>query len=429
MFGAGIPAADGRNFRRPGGAHSTTIAPWFTYGGVALAIALIVYGYLSSALPVWLLLAPRGYLSTFVKLGVIVLLAVGIVFLRPELRLPPFTRFIDGTGPIFAGKIFPFAFITIACGAVSGFHSLISSGTTPKMLIKEGHAVSVGYGSMLLESFVAILALIAAASLEPGVYFAVNSPAAAVGANPQATAATITSWGFPVTADQMTLLARDAGERTLFYRTGGAPSLALGMAKIFSSASFFASPSFIAFWYHFAIMFEALFILTTLDSGTRVGRFMLQDLVSQVWPKFGETGWKPGMLLTSAGIVGAWGYFLYQGVLDPNGGVNSLWPLFGISNQLLATVALCVGTTILAKKHGAQYMWITLWAAGMAGHRLLHRRLAEDFLRCARARIPGAGGCIGSWAAYRHHRGTGIQRARGRGYHGSFSRAGGDHPH
>ena len=340
-------------------AHSTTIAPWFTYGGVALAIGLIVYGYLSSALPVWLLLAPRGYLSTFVKLGVIVLLAVGIIFLRPELRLPPFTRFVDGTGPIFAGKIFPFAFITIACGAVSGFHSLISSGTTPKMLIKERHAVGVGYGSMLLESFVAIMALIAAASLEPGVYFAVNSPAAIVGANPQAAAATITSWGFPVTADQMTMLARDAGERTLFYRTGGAPSLALGMAKIFSGASFFASPGFIAFWYHFAIMFEALFILTTLDSGTRVGRFMLQDLLGQVWPKFGETGWKPGMLLTSAGIVGAWGYFLYQGVLDPNGGVNSLWPLFGISNQLLATVALCVGTTVLVKKHGARYRWIT----------------------------------------------------------------------
>src|SRR5579883_2737574 len=301
-------------------AHSAAIAPWFTYGGLTLAVALIVYGYLSSALPVWLLLAPRGYLSTFVKLGVIVLLAVGILFLRPELRLPPFTRFVDGTGPIFAGKNFPFAFITIACGAVSGFHSLISSGTTPKMLMKERHTVSVGYGSMLLESFVAIMALIAAASLQPGVYFAVNSPAAAVGANPQAAAATIAGWGFPVTADQMAGLARDAGERTLFYRTGGAPSLALGMAEIFSGASWFARPGFIAFWYHFAIMFEALFILTTLDSGTRVGRFMLQDLLKQVWPKFAETGWKPGMLLTSAGIVGAWGYFLYQGVLDPNGG-------------------------------------------------------------------------------------------------------------
>jgi carbon starvation protein len=338
-------------------AHSTTIAPWFSYGGVALALAIIVYGFFSSALPVWLLLAPRGYLSTFVKLGVVLLLAAGVVLLHPEMRLPPFTRFVDGTGPIFAGKIFPFCFITIACGAVSGFHSLISSGTTPKMLTKERHAVSVGYGSMLLESFVAIMALIAAASLDPGVYFAVNSPAGAVGATPQAAVATISSWGFPVTADQMSALANEAGERTLFYRTGGAPSLALGMAKIFSGAAW--SQGLMAFWYHFAIMFEALFILTTLDSGTRVGRFMLQDLLGHAWPKLGETGWKPGMLMTSGAIVAAWGYFLYQGVLDPNGGINSLWPLFGISNQLLATVALCVATTVLVKKHGARYMWIT----------------------------------------------------------------------
>jgi carbon starvation protein len=338
-------------------AQSSTIAPWFTYGGAALAIGLIVYGFFSSALPVWLLLAPRGYLSTFVKLGVVILLAFGVVLLHPEMRLPPFTRFVDGTGPIFAGKIFPFCFITIACGAVSGFHSLISSGTTPKMLTKERHAVSVGYGSMLLESFVAIMALIAAASLDPGVYFAVNSPAGAVGANPQAAVATISNWGFPVTADQMTELAREAGEKTLFYRTGGAPSLALGMAKIFSGAAW--SRGLMAFWYHFAIMFEALFILTTLDSGTRVGRFMLQDLLGHAWPRLGHTGWKPGMLMTSGVIVTAWGYFLYQGVLDPNGGINSLWPLFGISNQLLATVALCVATTVLVKKHGARYMWIT----------------------------------------------------------------------
>jgi carbon starvation protein len=341
-------------------AHSTAIAPWFTYGGVALALALIVYGFFSSALPVWLLLAPRGYLSTFVKLGVVLLLAAGVVLLHPEMRLPPFTRFVDGTGPIFAGKIFPFCFITIACGAVSGFHALISSGTTPKMLTKERHAVSVGYGSMLLESFVAIMALIAAASLDPGVYFAVNSPAGAVGATPQAAVSTITNWGFPVTAAQMSALASDAGEKTLFYRTGGAPSLALGMARIFSGAgSSVASRGLMAFWYHFAIMFEALFILTTLDSGTRVGRFMLQDLLGHAWPKLGETGWKPGMLMTSGVIVAAWGYFLYQGVLDPNGGINSLWPLFGISNQLLATVALCVATTVLVKKHGARYMWIT----------------------------------------------------------------------
>jgi carbon starvation protein len=321
-------------------AQSPTLAPWFTYSGVALAIGLIVYGFFSSALPVWLLLAPRGYLSTFVKLGVVVLLAVGIIFLRPELKLPPFTRFVDGTGPIFAGKIFPFCFITIACGAVSGFHALISSGTTPKLLARERHALSVGYGSMLLESFVAVMALIAAASLQPGVYFAVNSPAGIVGATPDAAAATITAWGFPVTAGEMQILAREAGEQTLFYRTGGAPSLALGMAQIFASSG--VGRALLAFWYHFAIMFEALFILTTLDSGTRVGRFMLQD-----------------MLTTSAVIVAAWGYFLYQGVIDPLGGINTLWPLFGIANQLLAAVALCVGTTILIKAHGARYMWVT----------------------------------------------------------------------
>jgi carbon starvation protein len=338
-------------------AQSATLAPWFTYSGVALAIGLIVYGFFSSALPVWLLLAPRGYLSTFVKLGVVVLLAVGILFLRPELKLPAFTRFVDGTGPIFAGKIFPFCFITIACGAVSGFHSLISSGTTPKLLARERHALSVGYGSMLLESFVAVMALIAAASLQPGVFFAVNSPAGIVGATPDAAVATISNWGFPVSAAEMQSLARDAGEQSLFYRTGGAPSLALGMAQIFVSSG--GGRALLAFWYHFAIMFEALFILTTLDSGTRVGRFMLQDMLGQVWPKWGRTNWKPGMLVTSGVIVAAWGYFLYQGVIDPLGGINTLWPLFGIANQLLAAVALCVGTTILVKMHGARYMWVT----------------------------------------------------------------------
>jgi carbon starvation protein len=338
-------------------AASPALAPWFTYSAVALAIALIVYGFLASALPVWLLLAPRGYLSTFVKLGVVFLLGVGIVFLRPELRLPPFTRFVDGTGPVFAGKIFPFCFITIACGAVSGFHALISSGTTPKLLAREGHVLGVGYGSMLLESFVAVMALVAAASLQPGVYFAVNSPAGIVGTTPAAAAATITGWGFPVTAAEMTNMAHDVGEQSLLYRTGGAPSLALGMAQIFVQSG--GGRALLAFWYHFAIMFEALFILTVLDAGTRVGRFMLQDLLGQVSPKLGKTNWMPGMLGTSAVIVAAWGYFLYQGVTDPLGGINSLWPLFGIANQLLAAIALCVGTTILIKMHRAKYLWVT----------------------------------------------------------------------
>jgi carbon starvation protein len=296
-------------------------------------------------------------LSTFVKLGVVVMLGAGIIFLRPELQMPPFTRFTDGTGPIFAGKIFPFCFITIACGAVSGFHSLISSGTTPKLLARERHAHGVGYGSMLLESFVAVMALIAAASLHPGVYFAVNSPAGIVGATPDAAVATITNWGFPVQASEMAGLAQSVGEQSLFYRTGGAPSLALGMAQIFVQTG--GGQAVMAFWYHFAIMFEVLFILTTLDAGTRVGRFMLQDLLGHVSPKFKQTNWLPGMLGTSAVIVAAWGYFLYQGVLDPLGGINSLWPLFGIANQLLAAVALCVATTILLKMHGTKYMWIT----------------------------------------------------------------------
>jgi carbon starvation protein len=339
-------------------ANSAVVAPWFTLSGIALAVCVIVYGFFASALPVWLLLAPRDYLSTFVKLGVVLMLGLGIVAVRPQLQMPALTRFVDGTGPIFGGTIFPFCFITIACGAISGFHSLIASGTTPKMIQREGNILPVGYGSMLLESFVALMAMVAACSLDPGVYFAVNSPAGIVGATPAAATATITAWGFPVTALQMQNLAASVGEKSLFFRTGGAPSLALGMAHIFSRIA--GNESVLRFWYHFAIMFEALFILTVIDAGTRVGRFMLQDALGRVWWPLGRTSWIPGVLATSALIVSAWGYFLVEGVRDPLGGINSLWPLFGIANQLLAAIALCVATTILIKMHRARYAWITL---------------------------------------------------------------------
>src|SRR6516162_9232728 len=330
----------------------------FTLGGVPLALGLIAYGFAASALPVWLLLAPRDYLSAFIKAGAVFTLAAGILLVRPQVLMPPLTRFVDGSGPVFAGKIFPFCFITIACGAISGFHSLISSGTTPKMIQREGHARFIGYGAMLLESFVGVMAMVAASAMTPGVYFAINSPSTIVGSTPEAAAGTISSWGYPLTGETMTRLAHAVGEQTLLNRAGGAPSLAVGMAQIFSST--IGGERLLGIWYHFAIMFEALFILTVLDAGTRVGRFMIQELGGRVWKPLGRMNYYPAILVSSALIVAAWGYFLYQGVIDPLGGINSLWPLFGISNQLLAAVALVVATTILLKMGRLKWIWVTL---------------------------------------------------------------------
>jgi carbon starvation protein len=335
-----------------------TLAPMFTLSGGALAVSIMIYSFAASVAPVWLLLAPRDYLSAFVKIAVVLALAVGIIVSLPPLQMPALTQFTDGSGPVFAGKVFPFAFITIACGAISGFHALVASGTTPKMLANEADARMVGYGSMLMESFVAVMALIAACALTPGVYFAINAPASAIGATAASAAEAVRNWGFTLDPAEMQRLAQQVGESSLLSRTGGAPSLALGMAHLFSNV--LGGGAAMAIWYHFAIMFEALFILTTLDAGTRVGRFMLQDLGRHVWAPFGRVSWYPAVLLSSALIVAMWGHFLYQGVIDPLGGINSLWPLFGISNQLLATVALCVGTTIIIKMGKARYAWVTM---------------------------------------------------------------------
>lgn len=336
--------------------HHEGLRVYFDHEGLTLAWGIIAYGFAAAILPVWLLLAPRDYLSTYMKLGTVVLLAVAILMLQPVIKMPAVTQFIDGTGPIFGGKLFPFVFITIACGAISGFHSLIASGTTPKLIANERDIRTIAYGAMLLESFVAIMAMIAATVLEPGVFFAINSPAGFVGKEAAEAVAKISSWGYAVNVEQMQALASDMGESSLFARTGGAPSLAVGMASIFGSAF---GKNLLALWYHFAIMFEAIFILTTLDAGTRVGRFMLQDMLGNIWPKMANTSWWPSVLISSGLVVSAWGYFLYIGVIDPNGGVNILWPLFGIANQMLAAIALSVATGVLVKSGKLKFAWIT----------------------------------------------------------------------
>src|SRR5256884_4418096 len=335
------------------------LAPVFTHSATAITWMMVAYGFIASVLPVWMLLCPRDYLSTFLKITTVLVLALAILIILPPLRMPALTPFATaGEGPVFAGKLFPFAFITIACGAISGFHSLVASGTTPKMISRETDARMIGYGGMIMESFVGIMAMIAACTLDPGVYFAMNStPTALAGASD-----VLQQAGFVVTPEYMRALASQMGEQTLIARTGGAPSLAVGMAHIFSGLTsvFGGGTTLTRLWYHFAIMFEALFILTTIDTGTRVGRFMLQEIGGHVWPRFGQTSWYPSVLLSSGAVCAAWGYFLYQGVVDPLGGINALWPLFGIANQLLAAVALCVATTILIKMGRQRYAWVTL---------------------------------------------------------------------
>ncbi len=339
-------------------ASDPTWAPLFTLTGPQLAWALIVYGAVAASLPVWLMLAPRDYLSTFLKIGTIVALALGIYFVAPSLSMPATTRFIDGTGPVFSGKLFPFLFITIACGAVSGFHALISSGTTPKMIEKESHMRLIGFGGMLAESFVALMALTAACVLDPGVYFAMNAPAAVIGTTAAHAAEVISGWGFTITPDMITQTAHDIGETSILSRAGGAPTLAVGMAQILGQA--LGGKAMEAFWYHFAILFEALFILTAVDAGTRVGRFMIQDMLGHVYKPLGNTQYLPANVLGTALCVGMWGYFLYQGVVDPLGGINTLWQLFGVGNQMLAGIALLLCTSVLVKMKRERYVWVTL---------------------------------------------------------------------
>ena len=337
------------------------MARWFTFSGQAWALMLIAYGFVASVLPVWLILAPRDYLSTFLKIGTICALALGIAVVMPEMRMPAVSRFIDGTGPVFAGSVFPFLFITIACGSVSGFHALVSSGTTPKMLENEMQARMIGYGAMLAESFVAIMALIAASVLQPGAYFAMNAPAALIGTNVASASAAVSGWGFAITPDALTQIAHDMGEVTILSRAGGAPTLAVGMSQILSGAV--GGRALMAFWYHFAILFEALFILTTLDAGTRVARFMIQDLAGLAVPAWRRTeSWAANLAATALAVTG-WGFFLYQGVIDPLGGINTLWPLFGISNQMLAAIALTLCAVVLFKLKRQRYAAVALLPA------------------------------------------------------------------
>jgi carbon starvation protein len=385
--------------------HGSALEPWLTVDSRTLAVGIMIYGLLASVLPVWLLLAPRDYLSAFLKIGAVGVLGIAIVVLSPRLQMPALTKFIDGTGPVFAGKVFPFAFITIACAAVSGFHALIASGTTPKLLAQERDIRIVGYGAMITEMLVGILALIAACSMVPGEYFAINMKGA-----PADVVASISAQGFPVTINQMEALAASVGEKTLFGRSGGAPTFAVGMAQMF--AGFFRSPRAISLWYHFAIMFEALFILTTIDAGTRVGRFLVQDLGGLLWKPFARTdsqiaGWSASIL-----FVSAWGYFLYQGVIDPLGGINSLWPIFGVANQLLAVIALSLGTTVLIKMRKQRYLWVTLlplsWLLAVTLSAGWQKILADDirlgFLSAARhfQELIAAGGSPREIAAWKH---------------------------